>query len=152
MIEGAFPFFFAPAESNPQRSATSSSIANTLPRKRSRSSVSSQVSRRVLRLLCGMLANPFRISPKVSTLRYSTLSSAASIQANTLACGEGRTSSEIQFVSRRNPFIARDRALCLCPFPDRVQLPQEETRGKIAQGLLVDETCQLVFCPINNWS
>src|SRR6266404_5418750 len=101
MVDKALPLLLAAAASKPQRSAIATSIGRILVEKRACSSASSQVSSAVLRLLCGKEATPFRISPRVRTLRYNKVSSAHSNQLMTRGSGRERTASEIQFVSSK---------------------------------------------------
>src|SRR5580692_7563907 len=69
MADKGLPLIFATAAIKPQRSATAASIDRILPEKRACSSTSSHVSRRLRRLPCRSAATPFRISPKVRTLK-----------------------------------------------------------------------------------
>ncbi len=84
-----------------------SSIVRMRPENRARSSISSHDSKRVRHMPGRSPAIPFRISPSVRTLKKSRSSSTSSSHAMTLASGLGFMSSEMTFVSSRNPFIAR---------------------------------------------
>jgi hypothetical protein len=128
------PARFASAMITPHRSATEKSMGRILWAKRAWRSTSSQVSNCVRRFPCGSPAVPFRSSPRVSTLRNRSDSSAASIQSSTCGSGLGRTNSEMQFVSRRNPLIIRRLGPCLFLVPDRVLRRPGAIRERTAQA------------------
>src|SRR5262249_57692533 len=110
------------------------SIDRILLAKRTRRSISTQFSRSVLRRLSDNAAMPFLISPSVSTLRKSISSGAVSTHAITRGSGFGLTSSDIQFVSRRNPVTGLLVFLGLGRVPDVVQCQPAVIRGRTGPG------------------
>ncbi len=140
MLASVLPFRFASAEINPHRSATARSIDRILPAKRAGKSTPSQLSSCERRFPETKPATPLRISPIVSTLRCRRDSSVASIHSSTLRSGLGLTTSEMQFVSSRNPFTIRSPAPGRASAQDRDLLPPAEIRERTELDSLAGAT------------
>jgi hypothetical protein len=122
------------AERCPHRSATSWSMFNMRPEKRNGRSLLSQASRVVRRALRGRSTTPLRISPKVRTLKNKSSSSVASIHVVTFGAAFGLMSSEMTFVSNKNPLRVRPPGHNRIFARDRWTPWPEVTRQKIAIG------------------
>jgi len=103
MTASGAPAILACAEISPQRSAMSRFTSRIRPTKRNTRSLANQLSSRARLLLRGSESMPLRISPIVSTLKWSNSSLEACIHEITFASGRTLVSSEITFVSRRYP-------------------------------------------------